>query len=179
MDKRIGFLGFFSAAALLGAIACTTTTTTTETPAGDAGTTKGDASATKDSGGSSSSSSSGGGGDSGADPDQACGEEASLQGCAQCCATNHPTGYKTFADTLLACACEGTGADGGAGPCAEDCADTACNSTPAQPTAACNTCLQNSVGQGGGCQQAVSDACTAEADCLAQQKCVAQCQGKK
>lgn len=178
MDKRIGFFGLVSVAALSGAIACTTSTTTTETTpnSGDGGTAKdGGSSTTKDSGGGSSSGDSG----SSTDPDQACGEEASLQGCAQCCATNHPSGYKTFADTLLACACDGTGADGGTGPCATDCQDTACASTPATPTAACNTCLQGSVGSGGACQQAVSDACTAEQDCLAQQKCVAQCQGKK
>lgn len=177
MEKRIGLFGLLSLAAIYGAFACSTTTTTTETPSdtGDGGSKDG-GSSKKDSGSSTTGDDDGG---TSGDPDDACGEEATLQGCAQCCATNHPTGYKTFSDTLLACACEGTGADAGAAPCAADCADTACASTPAQPTGACNTCLQGSVGQDGACQVAVSEACTAEQDCLDQQKCVAQCQGKQ
>ena len=177
MTKRIGLSSVFAAAALAGAIACTTTTTTTETPSGgaDGGSDAKSATGTKDGGGTTTDD------DSGLpiDPDQECAEQASLQGCAQCCATNHPAGYKTFEDSLLACACEGTGADGGTGPCATACGDTACAATPANPDAACNKCLQDSVGQGGACQQAVSDACTADKECLAQQQCASLCQGKQ
>jgi hypothetical protein len=175
MRHDIGLFGFCFLGTLAGAIACTTTTTTTETPTGGDGgasTTQDGSTSTKDSGGTSDDGSS-------EDPDLACGAETTQQACAQCCATNHPSGYETFAGTLLACACKGTGADGGAGVCATECADTACAQTPKTPTSACNTCLQTAVGSGGGCQQAVSDACTAEPDCLAQQKCVAQCQNKK
>lgn len=176
MNKRLFLLGFFSVAAFAGGIACTTTTTTTEVPAGttDGGTKEGGTS-TKDSGTTTDDKDS----STNADPDEACGDEATLQGCATCCATNHQDGYATFTGALLGCACNGTGADGGTGPCATDCAATACASTPANPDATCNACLQASVGQAGACQQAVGSACTAEPDCLAQQKCVAQCQGKQ
>jgi hypothetical protein len=43
---------------------------------------------------------------------------------------------------------------------------------------ACTTCLQNSIATGGACQDKVSTACTADADCLGEQKCVKQCTTK-
>ena len=175
MTKRIGLLSLFAVAALAGAFACTTTTTTTETPSGDAGKDAKTTTGTKD-GGDTTEDDAGG---LPIDPDQACGDEATLQGCAQCCATNHPAGYKTFEESLLGCACEGTGADGGTGPCATACGATACATPPANPDAACNKCLQDSIGQGGACQLAVSEACTADQECLAQQQCASLCQGKQ
>ena len=49
---------------------------------------------------------------------------------------------------------------------------------PMNPDAMCNTCLQASLGQGGACQQAASDACNASTDCKAEQKCITPCQTK-
>lgn len=177
MNKSLVFVGLFSVLALGSAVACSSTTTTTGSGGDDAGATK--------EGGSSGSSGSSGKDSSTAedtgtstDPDKACGTETTLLKCGTCCATNHPSGYKTFTDSLLACACNGTGADSGAPPCAADCADTICKTPPANGSTACSACLQTSVGQGGACGETVSATCMASADCLAEQKCIAQCQGK-
>jgi hypothetical protein len=59
-----------------------------------------------------------------------------------------------------------------------ECAATACNAKQAAPDATCNTCLQAAIAQGGACQKAASDACTASPDCLAEQKCIAPCTTK-
>lgn len=117
-------------------------------------------------------------GDTTATGDSACKAESTLQACATCCAKNHQTGYQTILTTTIACACKGEGADAGTGPCATDCKDTLCAATPAQPTAACNTCIQNAIGQGGACQNAVATKCQADPDCVKEQSCVTPCQGK-
>ncbi|MDB4933575.1 MAG: hypothetical protein JWP87_547 [Labilithrix sp.] len=177
MNKGALFFGLSSVVSLAGVIvACSSTTTTTTTTPDEAGAKEGGTPGTgapKDSGVVDDTDSS-----TPSNPDTACKAEATLQECGQCCVTNHPQGYKVFQDTLLDCSCKGTGADAGIGPCATDCAATACKATPSQPDQACTTCLQKAVGQGGGCQEALSTACTAEPDCIAEQKCVAPCQGK-
>ena len=174
MNKSALFVGLFSIAALTGALACSSTTTTTDPTNDDAGTPKDGGSS-----GTAKDSSTPPDTDSGTtDPDKKCGTEATLRACGTCCATNHASGYKTFTDTLVACACNGTGADGGTGPCATDCAGTICKTPPANPTAACSTCLQASVGQTGACGETVATTCMASSDCLAEQKCITQCQGK-
>jgi hypothetical protein len=177
MNKSALFFGMSSVVALAGVIAACSSTTTTTTPLDEAGTAKEGGSSgeggAKDSGTPVDE-------DSGTTPttDKACADETTLQACGQCCVTNHPAGYKTFQDSLLSCGCKGTGADGGTAPCATDCATTACKNPPAQLDQKCTTCLQGSVGQGGACQEALSAACTADPECIAEQKCIAPCQGK-
>lgn len=175
MNKGILFFGLASVTALVGSIAACSSTTTTETIV-DGGTSTSEGGGSKDAGKDTSTTVDE---DSGTttDPDKACAQEATLQACGQCCVTNHTAGYKVFQDALLDCACKGTGADGGA-PCATECGATVCAATPKNPDQACNTCLQGSIGQTGACNDAVATACTANADCVAQQKCVTPCQGK-
>lgn len=177
MNRNILLFGLASVTALFGTVTACSSTTTTETVI-DGGSAAGDGGGGgtgKDAGSDSSTT----GTDSGTttDPDEACAQEATLQACGTCCVTNHPSGYKVFQDSLIGCACTGTGADGGA-PCAADCAATACKTPPAQPDQTCNTCLQGSVGQTGACNAAVLSDCSASPDCLAQQKCVTPCQSK-
>lgn len=177
MRSKFVFLGLSALVAISTVFACSSTTTTTN-PAGEEG-----GLGTKEGG----SDGGGGGKDTGppvdtdsgpTDPDEACGAEATQTACATCCGpTNHAAGYKVFVDSLVECACGGTGADAAAPPCATDCAAGLCATPPAQPNATCNTCLQSSVNNGA-CAQHVSDECGASADCMAQQKCVAKCQGK-
>jgi hypothetical protein len=178
MNKGALFFGLSSVVSLAGVIvACSSTPTTTTTPE-EAGAKEGGTTGTgslKDSGVVDDTDSS-----TSSKPDTACKEEATLQACGECCVTNHPQGYQVFQDTVLGCGCEGNGADGGIGPCATECAVTSCTgtATPTPPDQACETCLQKAVNQGGACQEAFSTACTAEPDCLAEQKCIAPCQSK-
>jgi hypothetical protein len=132
------------------------------------------------SGSSGSSGTSGSSGSSGStNPDDACAAETSQAACGQCCVTGHSAGYQVFLSAVLACACTGTGGDAGAGVCATECAGTACKATPSQPDTACTTCLQGAIAQNGACGTAVSQACTADKDCVAEQKCLTPCQSKK
>ncbi len=174
MEKRAVFFGLTSIVTLTGLVmACSSTTTVTgtdtSTPEGGAkegGTTVKDSSTTTDE-------------DTGTTTtgDKACGEEATLTACGTCCIANHKSGYTIFQNSLLACACKGTGADGGA-PCATECASTVCASTPKNADATCNTCLQGSISSGGACLDQLSTDCSADTDCVAEQTCVTQCKGK-
>jgi hypothetical protein len=175
MHKRAVFFGLSSVVTLAGlVVACssTTTVTGTDTPTPEAGAAKDGSTTAKDS--STTTEDTGTGTGTG---DTACGAETTLQACGTCCITNHQAGYKTFQASLLACACTGTGADGGA-PCSTECGATICAATPKNPDAACSACLQASIGAGGGCQEKLTTDCTADKDCLAEQTCVAQCKGK-
>jgi hypothetical protein len=173
MDKRAVFFGLFSIVTLTGLVgACsstTTTTTGTDTPTAEGGTKEGgstvkdSSTATEDTGTTTG--------------DTACGKETTLQACGTCCIANHKSGYTIFQNSLLACACKGTGADGGA-PCSTDCAATICAATPKNADTTCNTCLQTSIGNGGACQEQLTTDCAPDADCVAEQTCVAQCKGK-
>ena len=161
------------AASFTGALAaCSSTTTETSQP-GDSGPAE---TGTSD-GGKDTSTSADPDTSTTADPDKACAALGTKNECGTCCIQNHAKGYKLFQDTLLACACTGTGADGGA-PCATECAATLCKSPPVQADMTCSTCLQGSVDQGGDCQESVATACTADEDCLAEQKCVLPCTKK-
>jgi hypothetical protein len=177
MNRSALFFGLSSVVALAGfAGACSSTTTTVDNGTPEAGTT----------------SEAGGGKDSAAQDsspidtdtgttvtgDQACAAETTKAACGSCCITNHAAGAKVIQDSVLGCACMGTGADGGAPACMTECAATACAAMPATPDTACNTCLQASIAQGGACQKAASDACTASADCRAEQTCISPCQTK-
>lgn len=179
MRSKFLFVGVSSLSVLVAlttVIACSSTTTTTnpgeteeggKTPVAEAG--KKDTSTTEEDPDSSTTT----------DPDKACGDETTQSACATCCGpTNHPSGYAIFVSSLTECACSGTGAaDGGAAPCATACATSICKTPPSQPDTTCNTCLQASVNNGA-CAQHVSDKCGVSPDCMAQQKCVAKCQGK-
>lgn len=176
MKKAVLFFGLSAVVALTGAVAaCSSTTVTSVDTSPEGGTAEGGA---KDSGGGQDSSPIDTDTGTTSDPDQACAAMATLTTCGQCCATNHAAGYKVFQDSLIGCTCKGTGADGGVGPCATQCATTICAATPASPDATCNMCLQTAVGSGGSCNMQVGSDCTAAPDCLAQQKCIAPCQGK-
>ena len=175
MNKVVLFFGLSAVVALTGVVAACSSTTTVPV---DPGPTEGGA---KEGGGPAD-----GGKDTStipddtgtiADPDKACAALTTFGECGTCCVKNHTAGYKVFQDSLVACACKGTGADGGS-PCATDCATTICKSPPANPDATCNTCLQGSVNTGGACQDKVVNDCTASPDCLAQQKCIVPCQSK-
>jgi hypothetical protein len=177
MEKRAVFFGLSSIVTLTGlVVACSSTTTTvtgTDTPT-DEGGTKEAGSSVKDSGGTLEDTGTGT-----ATGDKACATETTLQACGTCCIGNHKSGYTIFQNSLLACACKGTGADGGA-PCATECASTICAATPKNADATCTTCLQASIGSGGACLDQLTADCTADADCVAEQTCVSQqCKGKK
>ena len=167
------------AIALAGFVgACSSTTTTVDNTTSEAGTgsetsTGKDAASSKDSSTTTDT-------DSSTTPtgDEACAAETTKAACGQCCVTNHAAGAKVIQDSVLACACMGTGTDGGTPACMTECASTICAATPMNPDATCNTCLQASIAQGGACQKAASDACTANADCVAEQKCVMPCTTK-
>jgi hypothetical protein len=176
MHKSALFVGLSSVLTLTLAagfvVACSsTTTTTTDEPVDsgvkETGTTKDSAPPVEDE-------------DSGdtTDPDTACANDSTLAACGQCCTTNHTAGATAFQNSLIACACSGTGADGGTGPCATECATSACATPIAQPDATCSACLQGSVGATGACTAQVTSDCEAVSDCIAEQQCISQCQGK-
>ncbi len=178
MQRSILFFGLSSIVALGGAIAACSSTTTTTTDTVDAAP---EADVRNDAGKDAAKVEE----DSGTtlNPDKQCAAMATQEECGQCCGMNHPSGYAVFLKALIDCSCKGIGidggADGGAGACATECADTLCKSTPAQPNAACNTCLQGAVGSGGACNEPISSACMADEDCMAQQKCIVPCASKK
>jgi hypothetical protein len=180
MNRTAFFFGLSSMVALAGFAGACSSTTTTTTDGPDGGGTSGEASTNKDTGAGKDSSTITPDTDSSTTPtgDEACAAEATKAACGQCCVTNHQAGAKVIQDSVLGCACQGTGADSGAPVCATECAATACAATPAQPDTACNNCLSMSIAQGGACQQAASDACTASTDCVAEQKCIQPCTTK-
>jgi hypothetical protein len=182
MNRSALFFGLSSVVALAGLVgACSSTTTTVggDTPEGG---TPGEAGIGKEAGSPTKDSSTPVETDSSVTPtgDDVCAAEATRQACGSCCIKNHPAGAKAIQDSVEACACKGTGADGGTAPCMgmTECGTTFCAATPAQPNAACNTCLQASLGSGGACQGSVSAACSASPDCVAEQKCITPCQTK-
>ena len=178
MNRSALFFGLSSVVALAGfAGACSSTTTTVDNGTPEGGTSS-EAGGGKDSAAKDSSSTTDT--DSSTTPmgDEACAAETTKTACGSCCVTNHAAGAKVIQDSVLACACMGTGTDAGTPACMTECAATVCAATPANPDATCNTCLQASIAQGGKCQQAASDACTASTDCLAEQTCIKPCTTK-
>jgi hypothetical protein len=178
MNRSALFFGLSSVVALVGfAGACSSTTTTVTGDGSEAGTPTNEAgakdSATQDTGVVEDT-------DSSVTPmgDEACAAATTKAACGQCCVTNHAAGAKVIQDSVVACACTGTGADGGAPACMTECAATICAAMPMNPDMACSACLQQSIAQGGACQQAASDACKASPDCVAEQMCVAPCTTK-
>ena len=112
---------------------------------------------------SSSGSSSGGGGADAAVSDAVCQAMATNAACQQCCVTNHMHGYNTYLTSEMACACGTTGV------CKTQCATEFCASAQTTQGDACDTCLNNSLSADGGgtCLTPVTNACLADADCLA------------
>ena len=111
MKKVVLFFGLSAVVALSGVVAACSSTTTVPV---DPGTTEGgpkeggngpadggkDTSTIPDDTGTTT------------DPDKACAALTTLTECGSCCVKNHTAGYKVFQDSLLACTCKGTGADG-------------------------------------------------------------------
>jgi hypothetical protein len=179
MNRSALFFGLSSVVALAGLVgACSSTTTTFPGDTAEGGTPS-EAGTGKETGGGKDSSTPVDT-DSSVTPtgDDVCAAETTRQACGSCCIMNHAAGAKAIQDSVEACACKGTGADGGTPACMTECATTFCAATPAQPNAACNTCLQASIGAGGACQASVGAACTASPDCVAEQKCIMPCQTK-
>jgi len=177
MNRSALFFGLSSVVALAGFAGACSSTTTTFTPDGsEAGTTS--EAGTKDS--ATADTFVPDEPDTGVTPmgDEACAAATSKSACGQCCITNHTAGAKVIQDSVVACACMGTGADGGAPVCMTECAATVCAATPMNPDATCTACLQMSIAQGGGCQAAASAACMANTDCKAEQMCIAPCSTK-
>ena len=167
-----------SSTAIVALLMACTTTTTTVVDGSDASTASGD-------GGKKDGSSTPIGEEDAGETvsgDDACGAEATLSACGTCCGNGHKTGATNSLQMILACACAGTGAKdaGAAGPCATACAATFCASTPKNPDAACNTCIQNSLKQGGACFDGVNAACGADKECVAYNTCLNdQCASKQ
>ena len=176
MHSQVLIGSLFSVVALSAVIACSSTTTTTSsTPTDDGGTEGGTDSGKKDSSAPVDD-------DSGtpASGDDACKAEPTFQECGACCTATRQKGAKVVNDAVIACGCKGTGSDAGVGACATECAATFCKAPPATPDAACNTCLQKAVGQGGDCSEYASAQCEAEPECVEAQACLQkQCAGKK
>lgn len=166
-----------SSAAMVALLMACTTTTTTVVEGTDASTTSGDAG--KKDGSATTTEEDAAVEETG---DDACGGSSSLEACVTCCGTNHKAGETAQLQMILACVCQGTGAkDAGANaPCAAACGATICASTPKNPDAACNSCLQAAVAQGGACYDGVSQACLANKDCSDYNTCnVQQCASKQ
>jgi hypothetical protein len=162
-------------ASVLGA--CSSTTTIEEKPAAtvEAGTTI-DASSD--------------GADSGAALDDAsdlpsgdavCKAKSTGDACGICCNSTHIVGSHTFSTLYLGCLCNGVGADGGTdgggvGPCADACATTVCAAHSVAGDKACNTCLDAVLSATTGvCYGSIIAGCKAEADCIANEKCISEC----
>src|SRR4051794_36921358 len=146
-NRTLLVFGLFSTSAICGAIACTTTVVDT-TPTPDDGGADGAVKPKPDGGG--------GGADQEAPPptgDQACAAEATRAKCGTCCLTNHKSGATLELQVVTACACKGTGQDGGtvkpdAGPCSTECKDELCANPQKAPTTACNACLDTNANPG-------------------------------
>lgn len=111
------------------------------------------------------------------------GDAGAEDNCLNCCETSPPddssgynTGYDTFINALLGCAC---GTSSAPGPCATTCGSTVCASTPSAPSSACVTCVNDSLqaadGGEGACYTAVDKACTADPNCVTYNNCANGC----
>jgi hypothetical protein len=149
------------------------------TGTGGSGSTLGGSSSGGSSGGSGSGneSSSGSRGDGGP-TDMTCANQTTNATCQQCCAQVHTSGYQTFANALLQCACGNTGG------CATVCGMSACASSPSAPSPgdACDTCISQDVVPGDGgttaCDKPIVDACGADPNCGAFALCARACVAK-
>lgn len=106
-------------------------------------------------------------------PDQACAANgADADTCSQCCIDNHMTGQRTFITAVHTCECANNG------PCRSQCGNTFCASSPQTPDPACINCMERDLlpDAGTSCYRAVSQACGADQDCVAEQNCFGICQ---
>mgnify|MGYP000976901421 CR=1 FL=1 len=162
-------------ASLMLIAACSSSTTTTET--------KTDPTNPKDGGGVSTEASTNEGGstgknDAGEDPDgpddpsSECSSAANQQACVECCATPSASGAMTYQKAILDCLCT-------AAVCQTECSQSACKATPANPDAACTTCLNAKLATS--CSTAVQTACSADPSCVTYATCLQKsgCASKK
>jgi hypothetical protein len=102
--------------------------------------------------------------------DLACGKESTQSACADCCASDHPSGISTLNSAIVSCAC------GTTGPCASACATEVCVDVPATSGDACYTCLSTALSSTGPCDAPVDKSCMADPGCAAYLSCEsAQC----
>ncbi|HVH47329.1 MAG TPA: hypothetical protein VM925_33570 [Labilithrix sp.] len=149
-------------------IACTTTTTTTTSAPQDAGTTVTDGTegektntGTAATPGADAGKDAGKGKDSGSD-EPTCADTAKQLACGQCCAADHQEGAIVYQTAVSECMCDEAN-------CATDCESTLCAAQPKNPDATCNTCFN---AKQNACAQPVTDACSANADCVAFYQCL-------
>ncbi len=92
--------------------------------------------------------------------------ESARAACTSCCTDNHPAGTQFLQNALVAWLYKGTrAADGGAPPCADVSADSACLPTPKPSSAAGSTCITSAIADNGACKKGVAAACLTDADC--------------
>jgi hypothetical protein len=96
--------------------------------------------------------------------DAACGTKTTSQACSDCCIAKNPTAYDAAGAVGFACICAAT-------TCQTACADSVCAAADNQnqPTAACKACLDTN---GQTCDDKVTAACDANADCKAIEACL-------
>lgn len=105
-----------------------------------------------------------------ADTGGQCANETTFDTCLDCCTTAHQAGADTFYGSYISCLCTTA--------CASECSASLCNANnPTNPDAMCDACITS---YGDMCQQDVIDACSADPNCMAFDKCIgdSQCQTK-
>lgn len=92
-----------------------------------------------------------------------CAAETKQEACFTCCAPD-PAVFDAEIKAFDDCAC---GTNGGAGVCKTQCGNDFCKNPDAQPSAACEACLQGATQ----CETAAQTACDANAGCKAAYAC--------
>jgi hypothetical protein len=94
-----------------------------------------------------------------------CAGETTANACSQCCGSLHQDGAATYIGAVMACMCQDS-------TCNAACEPTLCNAdNPRDPDGACNACIQSKAGS---CATDIKTACTADADCVAFDQCIAE-----
>jgi hypothetical protein len=91
---------------------------------------------------------------------------ADFDTCVSCCEDNHKTGSNTFFGTLQACWCKGAN-------CGTDCSATLCATTPANPDATCESCIDGLADDA--CDADLDANCGSDPDCVAFNTCANAC----
>jgi hypothetical protein len=111
----------------------------------------------------------GGGGGGSTLTDASCAAMNTQNDCFNCCGEVHTTGANNFDNYVGTCECMNPGV------CAQECSSETCAGVAASPGDACDTCITNSLGQGGSCVGPVETACDADSDCNAYLNCGGGC----
>jgi hypothetical protein len=107
--------------------------------------------------------------DAGADAtDTTCATFATRANCVKCCGQVHPGAIQAEIKDATPCLCQAT-------ECQTECATTICATTPKIPDAACRTCFEPKLQQGGSCAAEATAACQADPVCAPILACVAGC----